>query len=114
MEDRPERRKYPRFSLKWPIHVLTEHGVVGGETRDVGLDGISICIDEPLPINQTFRMGIIPTHHPMVEFTGKVVWSDLYCMGEEDTTYGVGLCFVEISEDDWRLFQDILQDQPPD
>ena len=31
-------------------------------------------------------------------------------MGEEDTTYAVGLCFVEISEDERLLFQEVLDD----
>lgn len=112
MEDRPERRKHPRYKLKWPINVLTDDGVTEGETRDVGPDGISVCVEQPLRLNETFRMGIMPPDHAMIEFTGKVIWSDLYCMGEEDTTYGVGLCLVEISEDERHFFQEVLDDPP--
>jgi hypothetical protein len=90
--------------------VLTDGGVIEGETRDVGLDGISVCVEQPLRLNETFRMGIMPPDHPMIEFTGRVVWSDLYCMGEEDTTYGVGLCLVEVSEEDRHFFQDVLEE----
>lgn len=112
MGDQPERRNHPRFDLKWPIHILTDDGLIEGETENVGMDGISVCIDQPLRLNETLRMGVMPPGHAMIEFTGKVIWSNLYCVGEEDTTYGVGLCFVEISEDDRHFFQEVLKDSP--
>lgn len=104
-----ERRKNPRSKIKWPVTVLTENGTIEGETRDFAVDGISIRCVEPLRMDQVFRMGVMPPDRQMIEFTGKVVWSDLYGIGDDNSAYGVGVCFVEISEEDLRVLQKLFR-----
>ena len=106
MAHKIERRKSPRRKIKWPVTVLTENGTIEGETKDFGVDGISILCVEPLRMDQVFRMGVMPPDHQMIEFTGKVIWSDLYGIGDDNSAYGMGVCFVEISEEDLRVLQE--------
>ena len=108
MSNEIDRRKYPRIKIRWPITVLADKGALEGETRDITSDGIFICCKEPLRLDESFHMGIIPPDHPMIEFTGKVVWSDLYGIDDEDTAFGMGVCLVEIDEEDRKYFDGVI------
>ena len=109
MSEGIERRKNSRSKVKWPVTVLTENGTIEGETRDLAVDGLSIRCVEPLRMNQVFRMGVMPPEHQMIEFTGKVIWSDLYGIGDDDSAYGMGVCFVAISDEDLHVLQRLFR-----
>ncbi|MFC1489310.1 PilZ domain-containing protein [Thermodesulfobacteriota bacterium] len=95
-----ERRKHPRFEVDWPITVFTDEGTVEGEALNISLEGISICCEEPLPLKKALRITIVPLNHPIIQIFGEVAWADLYGMDDEKTTIGMGICFVEISDED--------------
>jgi len=107
-----EKRKYTRIKVRWPISVLTDHGTIEGETRNITVDGMFICCDGPLPMNEIFRMSIIPLNHQAIEVTGKALWSDFYGIDNENTTLGMGICFVKISDKDRHYFKDMLSVHP--
>ena len=108
MGEGSERRKGARYEVIWPVTVLTEDGAVEGETRNIAGDGISVFCAEPLRLNATYRMGIVPPGRAMLEFTGKVIWSDLYGIDNDEKAYGMGVCFVEISEHDRHQLQSLI------
>lgn len=108
MASRTERRKEPRIEVRWPVAVLAEHGTIEGETRDISVSGLAIFCDEPLRLNELYRMSISPPNHPAVGVSGKVVWSDLYGIEDDDTTVGMGICFVEISEEDRKYLREVV------
>jgi hypothetical protein len=103
-----ERRKHSRGEIRWPITVLADHGTIEGETRNISVDGISIRCDEPLRLNEVFRIAILPPNHQAIGVSGKVIWSDLYAIDHNDTAVGLGLCFVEISDEDRKIFMDAV------
>ena len=51
---------------------------------------------------------IVPPGKAMSEFTGKVIWSDLYGIDKDEKAYGMGVCFVEISENDRHQLQSLF------
>ena len=69
-----------------------------------------ILCEEPLRLNDTYQMSILPPDHKAIGVTGKVVWSDAYCMDENDGVFGIGVCLVEISDEDRKALSDILVD----
>ena len=103
-----ERRKNVRGDIRWPITVSADHGNIQGETRNISVDGISIRCDEPLRINEVFRIAILPPDRQAIGVSGKVIWSDLYAIDHNDTAVGLGLCFVEISDEDRKIFNDAV------
>jgi len=103
-----ERRKNVRGDIRWPITVSADHGNIQGETRNISIDGISIRCDEPLRINEVFRIAILPPDRQAIGVSGKVIWSDLYAIDQDDTAVGLGLCFVEISDEDRKIFIDAV------
>jgi len=105
---RKERRNKARQVVKWPITVEVEHGTVGGETRNISFDGIYIRCDEPLKVDQDFRMAILTPDRQAIGLTGKIVWADLYGLDQDENAFGMGVCFVEIADKDRRTFEDVL------
>jgi hypothetical protein len=103
-----ERRKHSRGDIRWPINVLADHGTIKGETRNISVDGISIRCDEPLMINEVFRIAILPPDRQAIGVSGKVVWSDLYAIDPNDTAVGLGICFVKITDEDRKIFEDAV------
>ncbi len=103
-----ERRKHPRGDIRWPISLVADHGTITGETRNISVDGISIRCDEPLRINEVFRIAILPPNRQAIGVSGRVIWSDLYAIDHDDTAVGLGLCFVEISDEDRKTFNDAV------
>lgn len=89
-----------------------EHGMVGGETRNISYDGIYIRCDEPLRLNENFRIAILTPDRHAIGMTGKVIWADLYGLDRDENAFGMGVCLVEIAERDRRIFEDALSSQP--
>lgn len=111
--DEQERRKSERAGLKWPITILADYATVEGVTLNVSLDGIYIRCEEPLLLNETYRMSILPPNHGAIEILGKVIRSEFYGMGEDNSTFGMGVCLVEIPEEE-RNALNLLISEPSD
>ena len=108
METLVERRKEPRSDLKWPVSIFIDGDTIDGESRNITVNGVYICCEKPLRLNDTYRMLINPPHHQALDITGKVIWSDLYGLDKEMTVYCVGLCFVEISKEERVFLNDLI------
>lgn len=108
MSDRIERREHDRIRVRWPVAVLTDFGIIQAETRNITVKGILICCEEPLPLNQILPLRISPPNYQAIQVGGKVIWSDLYGIDDQDVTYGAGICFVKISNEDRHLLEDLI------
>lgn len=112
MTERLEKRGSPRRKVNWPITILADHGTLEGEAKNITGDGIFIFCDEPLRLNEAFRMSILPPHHSPIGVTGKVVWSDIYGLDENEAAYGMGICLVEITEEDRHFLDEMVSNSP--
>ena len=103
-----ERRKQARIDVRWPVAVLSDHGTIRGETRNISSGGVSIFCDEPLRIDASYRITVTPPERSTLGVTGKVTWSDLYGMEDGQTAVGMGLCFVELSGEDQVILEKVV------
>lgn len=108
MDDSNEKRQHPRTEIRWSIKVDKGGKIIEGETRNVSADGISICCDEPLMIDDVINISIEPQDQQSIEVYGKVVWSDVYGLDEKEKAYGIGVCFVQIAKDDRSRYHDLI------
>ena len=65
---------------------------------------------EPLRLHESFRISIKPPKDQNIELTCKVIWAELYGIDPENYVYGIGLCFVMISEKDHQPFYNVIFD----
>ena len=108
MGDEEERRKHPRKEVNWPITIIAEHRAIEGEIRNISMDGLLVFCDEPLRLNETYRMSIVPGESGAIGVSGQVVRAEAYCMSEDDSAFGIGICVVEISDQDRGALREIL------
>jgi len=110
---RREKRRSKRSEVRWPVCVESEHGTIQGEIRNISLSGIYVRCDEPLRVNEDFRMAIIPPNRQAIGLTGKVVWADMYGIDSDENIFGMGLCLVEIAEEDQEFLQNAVSPRRP-
>ena len=110
MENSSENRRHPRVKVEWPVIVSKGDDFIEGETKNIAFDGISVCCEEPLPLDEIISISIEPDGQQSIVVSGKVIWSDVYGIDDQSTTYGVGVCFVKISDEDRSRFLDLISD----
>ena len=110
MNIKEEKRKYPRVEVKWPVTIYFENEEIEGESKNICAEGLSICTEKPLPLKKILSISLNPPEHQAIGLKGEVVWSDLYGIDGTSKTdvYGLGVCLVEISEDDKKLIKDMI------
>ncbi|MGD9158969.1 MAG: PilZ domain-containing protein, partial [Desulfobacteraceae bacterium] len=105
-----EKRKYPRVQVNWPVTIYFDDEKIEGETRNISVDGIFLQTEKPLPFKKNFSISVNPPEHQAIGLKGEAVWSDLY--GIEGTgeanVYGLGVCLVELSEEDKQLIKAMI------
>jgi Tfp pilus assembly protein PilZ len=103
-----EKRKHPRIRVKWPVTVLTDYAIIKAETRNITVNGIFISSSELLRLNQSFPLSINPPNREPMKVTGKVVWSDHHSVDNKTVPYGMGICFVKVSDKDRHFLEELI------
>jgi len=103
-----ERRKDTKIKVRWPTTVLTDDGTIEGKTRNITVEGVFMRCKEPLRLNEIYRISIRPPNHQNIELTGKVIWSNFDGIDGPKTAFGMGFCFVQVSDEDRHLLYDLV------
>jgi len=104
-----EKRKHLRIEVDWPIKIDLKGRIIACETKDISAEGVSFFCNEPLPIDEIIYLLLVPQDHPPIELYGKVIWSEVYGIDEEDTVYGFGVFFAQVSQKDAKQYKDIIK-----
>lgn len=105
-----ENRKEPRITVNWPVRLIVNNKTIIGKVKDISTIGISIKFNDPIQIEDTIPITIMPPGGKLINIIGKIVWSDCYAldMNEENTVVALGLSFIEISMKDRHILKDII------
>ena len=102
------RRQYSRTSVKWPVTVLTSQDKTEGETENVSPTGALIsCTVVPLS-EGSIRLVIKVPGHQSINVAGKVVWSRVLNPNKGAPSFGVGVQFTKISENDSHFLREVI------
>ena len=102
------RRRYSRTSVKWPVTVLTSQDKTEGETENVSPTGAFIsCTVVPLSEGSIRLVIKVPGHQP-INVAGRVVWSKILNPNKGAPSFGVGVQFTKISENDSHFLREII------
>lgn len=110
MNNKDDRRRNPRLDAVWPIKIIRDDIVIEGESRNISIDGIQICCDQPLHLNERLHISVFPPNNEGIAFTGEVVWSDFYGLDIDNKVFGIGVCMVEVAEEDQKLIERLLME----
>ena len=102
------RRQYSRTSVKWPVTLLTSQDKTEGETENVSPTGAFIsCTVVPLSEGSLRLVIKVPGHQP-INVAGKVVWSKVLNPNKGAPSFGVGVQFTKISENDSHFLREVI------
>jgi c-di-GMP-binding flagellar brake protein YcgR len=89
--------------------MLTAQGPIHGEVINISLGGAFVhCLKEP-DANEPFRMVIaVPDSRQFLRATARVARSNIYNPDDADELPGVGVRFVDISEDDRQYIREVV------
>lgn len=97
-----EQRIAPRAKIQWPVIVQKSTGVIEGVTLNISSTGVFIGCRRPLRLNEIFDM-VITTPEQDIGAKAEVVWSNKYGPDDHITPRGMGVRFLDISEEDQRF-----------
>ena len=93
-----EQRVAHRAKIKWPVIVQKSAGVIEGVTLNISSTGVFIGCRRPLRLNEVFDMVITAPGHD-IGAKAEVVWSNKYGPDDQITPRGMGVRFLDISEE---------------
>lgn len=103
-----DKRQHPRVDITWPVRIQTSQGTIEADTKNIGLGGAFICCHEPLPLRENFRLTINSPNHDPLMVKAEVVWSNINVPDEKIVNRGMGIRFIQLTEDDREFLSEMI------
>jgi len=107
---REERREDSRVKMKWPVTIETLEGSLNGETINVSVGGAFICFQGLPRLKERFRVTMNPPNHHALQATVSIVWSNFNVPEKDIIHRGMGVRFLEISDEDRQFISKAVTD----
>ena len=106
LDNGTEKRQYPRACFDWPVTLISNQGTtIVGRVRDISRGGVLVHTGTVLQIDEQVRLAIeISDFDDVISAKGKVVRTLLLDEQSSSPTYALGICFSEMSAEDYRYF----------
>jgi uncharacterized protein (TIGR02266 family) len=102
-----ERRQHQRGKVSWSVTIQTEEGTIERATYNISPDGVFIRGLSPLELHEVVDMTISGPDHP-ITVKARVVWSSSQVPPKEDMPRGVGVEFINISDEDREIISSFV------
>ena len=104
-----ERRHHPRIEVNWPVIVITPQRYIGGEAKNISIDGAFIhCLTDPGQ-SKPFRMAIkAPSREEFLLVNAESVWSDVRDYIDDFGFSGVGVRFTGFMGDSRQFLSSLI------
>jgi uncharacterized protein (TIGR02266 family) len=103
-----EKRQFPRADITYPVKMETSQGTVEAETKNISLGGAFICYQKPLPLGENFSLTIETPYHKPLTVSAEVVWSNSNVPDDKVVNRGMGIRFLQITEDDRKFIDQVI------
>lgn len=108
-----ERRKYPRFSINFPIeyHLLPSSSSHTGRALNASEGGLLVFLSQSVEIGQHLEIKLFfssGSELSSIEVVAEVVWMDIH-MGEDWGDYRCGVKFLDISSEAIQKLKNLLR-----
>ena len=102
-----ERRQYLRAKVSWPVTIKTEEKTLERVTYNISPIGAFICGLSPLELLEVIDM-TISAPDLQIEVKARVVWTSNQVPPEEDMPRGMGVEFINISDEHRELISSLI------
>jgi uncharacterized protein (TIGR02266 family) len=103
-----KKRQHPRVDITWPVRMKTSQGTIEAETENISLGGAFICCHKPLPLGENFRLTIDCPNRDPLTVNAEVVWSNINVPDEKIVNRGMGIRFIQVTEDDRKFLSEMI------
>ena len=103
-----ERREMSRIYATWPVTVITNKGMIEGESVNITPSGVFVRSNSVLKENETYQMIIKLPNKKQVVLKGKLMWSNLNGEERSEAFANMGFSFVKVAEEDQRLLRAVI------
>ena len=103
-----ERRQNPRVAISWQAFLEKSQQRQEVQLKDVSLGGAFVVCQEPLALQDQFKITFnLPDQDPM-ELNAEVVWSNASMPRDKVVNRGMGIRFIKNEEKQRQLLQDAI------
>ena len=102
-----EGRQNQRGKVSWSVTIQTEEGTIERATYNISTHGAFISGLSRLELHEVVDMTISGPGHP-IKVKARVVWSSSQVPAKEDMPRGVGVEFINISDEDREIISSFV------
>jgi Tfp pilus assembly protein PilZ len=104
-----EKREKSRLAVSWQASMETPQGSIRVQLKNVSHSGAFVVCPEPMAINEKVRMVIDAPNLDPFPLQGEVVWSNIHVPEDKVVHRGMGIRFVENTEEERAPLHHALQ-----
>lgn len=101
--------RYQKVAVNWYVSAKSTDRSVEGVTKEISPRQAYICCAKPFRLNEVLDV-VITTPERHLQVSAEVVWSNIYGYDDEITPRGMGIRFVNITEEDQELITDAIRE----
>jgi hypothetical protein len=102
-----EGRQHQRAKVSWPVTIQSEEGTIERVTYNISPDGAFIRGLSPLELHEVVDMVISGPEHS-ITVKARVVWTSSQVPPKEDMPRGVGVEFINISDEHQEIISSFI------
>ncbi len=105
---REEKRQHPRVEISWYAFLEKSEQSQEVQLMDISLGGAFVICQQPLALQEQFKIILDLPDQGALPLTAEVVWSNANMPREKVATRGMGIRFIKNEEKERQLLQDAI------
>ena len=103
-----EKRRHPRLGISWQAFLENSGGSREVQLKDISLGGAFVICQEPLALQDQFKIIInLPNRKPL-QLNAEVVWSNVNMPRDKVVNRGMGIRFIKNEPKERQLLRDAI------
>jgi Tfp pilus assembly protein PilZ len=103
-----EKRRNPRVAVSWQALIEMSGQTDNVQLKDISLGGAFVVCAEPLALNDKFKISIRIPNRELLLLNAEVVWSNSNVPADRVVNRGMGIRFIENTEEDRQRLNEAL------
>lgn len=103
-----EKRRNPRVAISWQAFIEMAGQTDNVQLKDISLGGAFVVCAEPLALNDKFKISIRIPNRELLLLNAEVVWSNNNVPADRVVNRGMGIRFIENTEEDRQRLNEAL------
>ena len=103
-----EKRRHPRLDISWKALIQHPDASQEVQLKDISLGGSFVICQEPLALQDRFKIIITLPESQKLQLNAEVVWSNINMPDDRVVNRGMGIKFIGNKPDERQQLQDAI------